>query len=311
MLRRTHVKFKKNCRSVEYKTSGWKLSENRKAITFTDKKGIGKLKLKGTYDLNYYHLEQIKRVRLVRRADGYYAQFAIDVDIRVETQPRLKAVGLDLGLQFFIADTSGTTIETPKFYRKVERQLNRANRKKSKKFVKGAKPQSKNYHKARVRYARKHLRVSRQRKEYCKRLAYFVIQSNDLVAYEDLNVKGLVKNRHLSKSISDAGWSTFRSWLEYFGLKYGKVTVAVSPHYTSSDCPACGKRVKKSLSTRTHVCSCGYVENRDVAASINILRRGLSTVGHTGTHAWGEIPSSSVGEILLGYGDSLNQESND
>ena len=131
----------------------------------------------------------------------------------------------------------------------------------------------------------------------------------DLVAYEDLNVQGLVRNRHLSKSISDAGWSTFRIWLEYFGLKYGKVTVAVPPHYTSSDCPACGKRVKKALSTRTHACPCGYIENRDVAASFNILKKGLSTVGHTGTHAWGETSSSLVGEILLGYGDSMNQES--
>jgi putative transposase len=97
-----YPKFKKNCRSVEYKTSGWKLSENRKAITFTDKKGIGRLKLKGTYDLNHYQLEQIKRVRLVRRADGYYAQFAVDVDVRVERAPTMRAVGLDLGLQFFI-----------------------------------------------------------------------------------------------------------------------------------------------------------------------------------------------------------------
>jgi len=73
-------KFKKNCRSVEYKTSGWKLSETRKQITFTDKKGIGKLKLKGTWDLNFYQLDQIKRVRLVRRADGYYVQFLISAD---------------------------------------------------------------------------------------------------------------------------------------------------------------------------------------------------------------------------------------
>ncbi|HYW18925.1 MAG TPA: transposase, partial [Nodularia sp. (in: cyanobacteria)] len=72
-------KFKKNCRSVEYKSTGWKLSDTRKAITFSDKKGIGTLKLKGTYDLNYYNIKQIKRVRLVRRADGYYAQFAVDV----------------------------------------------------------------------------------------------------------------------------------------------------------------------------------------------------------------------------------------
>jgi putative transposase len=73
-----YPKFKKNCRSVEYKTSGWKLSETRKQITFTDKKGIGQLKLKGTWDLNFYQLDRIKRVRLVRRVDGYYVQFLVN-----------------------------------------------------------------------------------------------------------------------------------------------------------------------------------------------------------------------------------------
>ena len=307
-------KFKKHCRSVEYKTSGWKLSTNRKGITFSDKKGIGNLKLKGTYDLNYFCLKQIKRVRLVRRADGYYAQFAIDVDLKVETQPTGQVVGIDLGLKYFIADNKSNVEQIPQFYRSSEKQLNRANRKKSKKYdknrKKAKKPQSTNYHKARNRYARKHLRVSRQRKEYCKRVAYSVIQSNDLVAYEDLNVKGLVRNRHLAKSISDAGWSTFRSWLEYFGHKYGKVTVAVPPHNTSQNCSNCGEKVKKSLSTRTHVCPhCGYVADRDVNAAINILRLGLSTVGHTGTYAWGDLPSWAVGANLLLNGESGNQES--
>ncbi len=187
-----YPKFKKRCRSVEYKTSGWKLSPNRKGITFRDGKNIGTLKLKGTYDLNHYNIKQIKRIRLVRRADGYYAQFAIDVKVRVETEPTGQAIGLDLGIKFFIADNIGNTEESPQFYRKSERQLNRANRKKSKKFNKSAKPQSKNYHKARSRYARKHLKVSGaltrtlrdwQRKEYCKRVAYSVIQFLDLVAY--------------------------------------------------------------------------------------------------------------------------------
>jgi len=184
-LRNAHQERKyleKNARSVEYKSSGWKLSENRKAITFTDKNGIGKLKLKGTYDLNFYQLKDIKRVRLVRRADGYYVQFAISVDVRIETEPTGKAIGLDVGIKYFLADSFGNTVENPQFYRSSEKQLNRANRKKSKKYVRGVKPQSKNYHKARCRYARKHLRVSRQRKEYCKRVAYCVIQSNDLVA---------------------------------------------------------------------------------------------------------------------------------
>jgi putative transposase len=305
-----YPKFKKHCRSVEYKTSGWKLSPNRKAITFRDGKNIGTLKLKGTYDLNHYDIKQIKRVRLVRRADGYYAQFAIDVKVRIKTELTQNMVGLDLGLKFFIADSKGNTQQCPQFYRKAERQLNRANRQKSKKFNKGAKPQSKNYHKARNRYAQKHLRVSRQRKEYCKRVAYSVIQSNDLVAYEDLNVKGLVKNRHLAKSISDAGWSTFRQWLEYFGFKYGKVTIAVPPHNTSQNCSSCGKKVKKSLSTRTHVCPhCGFVEDRDVNAAINILKLALSTAGHAGTYAWGDLPSWAIGAILSFKGESGNQES--
>jgi len=304
-------KFKKNCRSVEYKTSGWKLSPNRKAITLRDGKNIGTLKLKGTYDLNYYDIKQIKRVRLVRRADGYYAQFAIDVKVRVEPTLTGKMVGLDLGLKFFIADNEGNTEPCPQFYRKSQKQLNRANRKKSKKFKRGAFPQSKNYHKARNRYARKHLEVSRQRKEYCKRVAYSVIQSNDLVAYEDLNVQGLVRNRHLAKSISDAGWSTFRQWLEYFGFKYGKVTIAVPPYNTSQNCSSCGKKVKKSLSTRTHVCPhCGFIEDRDVNAAINILKLALCTAGHAGTYAWGDLPSWAIGAILSFNGESANQESN-
>jgi putative transposase len=150
------------------------------------------------------------------------------------------------------------------------------------------KPQSSNYLKARNRSALKHLKVSRQREEFCKRVALRYVQSNDLVAYEELNVKNMVKNRHLAKSISDAGWSTFRRWLEYFGYKYGKVTVAVAPHNTSQNCSSCGQKVQKSLSTRTHICSCGFVCDRDVNAGINILQKGLSTVGHTGSYKLGE-----------------------
>ncbi len=93
-------------------------------------------------------------------------------------------------------------------------------------------------------------------------------------------------------------------------MKYGKVTVAVPPHYTSQNCSNCGKVVTKTLSVRTHVCPhCGYVADRDVNAALNILQRGLSTVGHTGTYAWGDLPASSVGASLPGYGESLNQES--
>ncbi|QGZ92243.1 RNA-guided endonuclease InsQ/TnpB family protein [Microcystis aeruginosa] len=302
-----YPKFQKNNRSVEYKHSGWKLSEDRKKITFTDKKNIGTVKLKGTRDLNFYPLDQIKRVRIVKRADGYYVQFCINLDVREYAkplEPTKKCVGLDVGLKVFYANSDGETVEIPQFYRKAEKRLNRLNRKKSKKFRKGQ-PQSNNYQKARKRYARKHLRVSRQRKGFASKEALRVIKSNDFIAYENLNVQGMVKNSKLAKSINDVAWSTFRQWLEYFGFKYGKATVAVAPHNTSQNCSNCGQKVPKSLSTRTHICPhCGYVEDRDINAAINILKKGLSTVGHTGTfgldpiNAWGEIPSGLVGYVL-------------
>lgn len=89
----------------------------------------------------------------------------------------------------------------------------------------------------------------------------------------------------------------------------GKITIAVPPQYTSQDCPSCGKRVEKSLSTRTHACECGYTEDRDIAASINILKKGLCTAGHVGTYATGDLPSWSVGVSLLANGESVNVES--
>ena len=316
-------KFKKYSRSVEYKQSGWKLDETtKKHITFTDKNNIGRVKLVGSRNIYFYQPGQIKRVRLVRRADGYYCQFCISIEVKEDMQPTGKAIGLDMGLKYFYADSFGHTEENPRFYRKSEQRLNRLGRRLSRKYqsphkgVKGKQMsknpkqrQSNNYHKARVAKAKQHLRVSRQRKDHAVKSARCVCASNDCIVYEDLKVKNLVRNRKLSKSISDAGWTQFRNSIEYFGWKFGKITIAVPPHYTSQDCPACGTRIKKSLSTRTHACKCGYIEDRDIAASINILKKGLNTVGHTGIYAWGETPSWAIGSGLSSNGDSMNQES--
>ncbi len=146
-------------------------------------------------------------------------------------------------------------------------------------------------------------------------MARCVIQFLDLVAYEDLKVRNLVKNHCLAKSITDAGWYQFRQWVERFGQKMGNVTIAVPPHYTSQECSNCGTIVKKSLSTRTHKCACGAELDRDFNAAINILRRGLSTVGHTGTwinddpNAWGEGTATIAVEILFEQVRFANQES--
>ncbi|MEQ8756507.1 MAG: transposase [Coleofasciculus sp. G1-WW12-02] len=304
-----YPKFKKNCRSVEYKTSGWKLSETRKQITFTDKKGIGKLKLKGTWDLNFYQLDQIKRVRLVRRADGYYVQFLVNAENKVESQPTGKAIGLDVGIKEFYTDSLGHKEPNPQFYREGEKRLSLLQRRISR-TEKG----STNRKKAINRLGRFHLKISRQREEHAKRVARCVIQSNDLVAYEDLRIKNLVRNHCLAKSINDAGWYQFRKWLEYFGVKFGKITIAVNPAYTSEQCSNCGTVVKKSLSTRTHICRCGCILDRNWNAAINILKIALSTAGHVGTwilnpNASGDSTSTLIGEILSKQAGSMKEES--
>ena len=264
-------KFQKDCRSVEYKTSGWKLADDRKSITFSDKKGIGKLKLKGTRDLHFYQINQIKRVRLVKRADGVYVQFCIDVNRSENIEPTGNTVGLDVGIKEYYTDSNGEVIKNPRFLRVGERILKRSQRRVSKK-VKG----SNNRRKARNILGKRHLKCgSRQRKDHAVKLARCVVQSNDLIAYEDLRIKNMVKNHCLSKSINDASWYQFRCWVEYFGKVFKRVTVAVNPQYTSSYCSSCGTIVKKTLSTRTHICRCGCVMDRDENAARNILNQGI------------------------------------
>lgn len=306
--------FQKNNRSVEYKTTGWKLAPNRKSITMTDKNGIGKLRLMGTRDLNFYQADSIKRVRLVKRADGYYCQFAISVEQNIDLSPTHQTIGLDVGLESFYTDSLGNKVENPRFYRTGERKLKRNQRLVSRK-VKG----SSNRNKAKTVLGRVHLKISRQRKDHAVKLARCVITSNDVVVYEDLRIKNMVKNHCLAKSINDAGWYQFRVWLEYFGKVFKRITIALYPNCTSQECSDCGVIVKKSLSTRTHICQCGCVLDRDENAALNILKKGLGTVGHTGTfalerhfseeslprkdafaiNASGETSSTLAGEILL------------
>jgi putative transposase len=319
-----YPRFQKNNRSVEYKSSGWKLLDDRKHIKFTDKCGIGQLKLIGTWDLHFYQIKQIKRVRIVKRSDGYYIQFCVDAERNIDTQPTGKTVGLDVGLNSFYTDSQGDKVDNPRYLRKSEKSLKRLQKRVSRK-----KKGSSNRKKAINRLGRKHLQVSRQRKDFAVKQALCVVKSNDLLAFEKLQVRNMVsqrvgrvsrlgatgepvrvKNSKLAKSISDVSWSLFTQWLEYFGKIYGRVIVPVAPQYTSQNCSSCGEVVKKSLSVRTHVCNCGCILDRDHNAAINILAKALkqtgydlSTVGRTETfNACGEMTlypdlATSLGKV--------------
>ncbi len=277
-----YPRFQRDNRSVEYKQTGWKLESDGKHITFTDGCGIGRLRLVGNpkQHIETFPLKQIKRVRLVRRADGYYAQFGVSADRRLEHASSGEQVGIDVGLKAFYTDSKGNTVENPRHYRKAEKRLGRLQRQLSRK-----KKGSTNRKKARKHVAKAHLKVQRQREDFARKQANALVSSHDLIAYESLQIRNMVKNHHLAKSIQDAGWGTFLQWVRYYASLHGIPVIAVPPQYTSQECRACSTLVKKSLSVRTHICQgCGVVLDRDHNAALNILSKALErTLGHRET----------------------------
>src|SRR5215472_13548583 len=203
-----YPRFQHNNRSVEYKNSGWKLEPDGKHLTFTDGYGIGTLKLIGTRSIETFPLKQIKRVRLVKRADGFYVQFAVKADRKIEHVPTGREVGIDVGLKTYYTASDGQMVENPRLLRKAEKKIKRLSRRLSRKH-KG----SKNRNKARKRLAKAHLKVSRQRKDFAAKAASALVSSSELIAYEDLHIRSLARNRKLAKSIMDASWGLFLNWV--------------------------------------------------------------------------------------------------
>jgi len=281
-----YPQFQHDTRSVEYKQSGWKLDPDGKHIVFTDGCGIGRLRLVGNkkQKIATFPVKQIKRVRIVHRADGYYVQLGLKIERVINHVASGKEVGIDVGLQSFLTDSDGNMVENPRHYRKAEQKLKRLHRHLSRKN-KG----SQNRKKARKALAKGYLKVQRQREDFARKQANALVSSHDLIAYEHLQIRNMAKNRHLAKSIHDVGWGLFLRWLNYYGALHDIPVMAVPPHYSSQDCSACGTRVKKTLSVRTHICpDCGVVLDRDHNAALNILQEALSsirggTVGHTET----------------------------
>lgn len=274
-----YPRFQHNNRSVEYKVTGWKLGPDGRHITFTDGHGIGRLRLVGTRSIEAFPVEQIKRVRLIRRAVGYFIQFCVHAERHLAHQPTGKVLGIDVGLYAYYTDSDGAVVPNPRYLRKREKRLKHLHRRVSRK-QKG----SRNRTKARQRLAKAYLKVRWQREDFARKQANALVSSHDLIAYEDLHVRNMVRNHHLAQSISDAAWARFLWWVSYYGRLYGITVRAVPPQYTSQNCSGCGQRVRKSLSMRTHVCpSCGLVMDRDQNAARNILAEALSTAGQAGT----------------------------
>lgn len=220
---------------------------------------------------NHRELEGIQKTgRVVKRADGWYLQVICEVASLPLKKEIKTAIGLDMGLKYLVADSEGNTTKAPQIFRKTEAKLAKQQRIVSRR-VKGSSGRKK----AKEIIAKTHLKISRQRKDFLHKVSHKYAQY-DLVAVEKLNIRGMLRNHHLAKSISDASWNILLQLIRYKAGNAGSYFVEVNPRYTSQKCNGCGAIVQKSLSIRTHICpECSLIIDRDYNASLNILRSGI------------------------------------
>jgi putative transposase len=219
----------------------------------------------------------IKTVTISREADGWYACFSCAEVPTQPLEPTGQETGIDLGLTSFATLADGTMIHNPRCYRKAEAYLRRCARR-----VARRKKGTHRRRKAVKLLAKAYQKVRRQRQDFQHKTALQLVRHYDTIYLEDLQVRNLVRNPYLAKSISDAGWAGFRTILEAKAAWAGRRVLAVPPAFTTQDCSGvlpdgspCPERIQKALSVRTHVCPrCGLVLDRDENAALNILRVG-------------------------------------
>ncbi|MGP5315643.1 IS200/IS605 family element RNA-guided endonuclease TnpB [Psychrobacter faecalis] len=285
-------KFKKKGQRDSYTTNNQK---GTVAITANSVKlpKIGHIKAKFPAKINGL----IKSATVSKEPTGKYF-VSLLVETIVEPLSKIRSnIGIDLGLTDFIVLSDGSKVANPTFLSKLQHKLAReqkilAKRRAVAKADQRKLSDSRNYQKQKIKVAKVYERITNCRKDFLHKLSFNLIKNHDVIAIEDLNVKGMVKNRKLSKAISDSSWSTFTTMLNYKAEWYGKTLVKIDRWYPSSKtCSGCGHLLTKAelpLQVRSWNCpSCLQSNDRDINASINILNEGLrlvtlKTVGATG-----------------------------
>lgn len=253
---------------------------------------VGKVKI--VYHRDIPEEAIIKVLTIIKEAGKWFACFSIEIPITIEPkQAQLPPIGIDMGLIDFYYTSDGSQEPVPQYLRKKEKQLQRLQRRLSK-----APKGTKKYLKLLKALQKCHYRIKCQRNDFLHKKANQLLDASDTIFHEKLNVRNMIRRPKpkmdeetgkylpnnasakagLNKSIADAGWSRFFGILQYKGKELCKQIISVPPQYTSQTCSSCGEIVKKSLSTRTHRCECGFVANRDHNAALNILRIGMDTL---------------------------------
>lgn len=254
-------------------------------VALIDSKFIKVPKLKSLVRIKLHRQPKgmIKSATISRHASGkYYISLLCKEEIN-ELPKTNSAIGIDLGITDFAILSDGQKIDNNRFTSKMEKKLKREQRKLSKRALlaknKGIPlSEAKNYQKQKRKVARLHEKVMNQRTDFLNKLSTEIIKNHDIICIEDLNVKGMLRNHKLARSISDVSWSSFVAKLQYKADWYGREIIKVDTWFPSSQiCSECGhKDGKKSLDIREWTCPiCHTHHDRDINASINILTEGL------------------------------------
>jgi putative transposase len=247
--------------SFTYPQSGFRLEDDKLTLSKT---GSVRMRLSRPIE------GRIKTCTIKREAAGWFVIFAVEEN-QCRYFPKTGVnVGVDVGIENFATLSTGEAISNPAYFRKAERALKTAQRKVSRRKL-----GSNRRRKAVALLAKNYQKVTRQRLDFFHKLSLRLVREFDSVAFEELNIQGMVKNHHLAKSISDAAWGMFIRVHEGKASSAGRHVMKVPAAYTSQDCSGCGARVLKSLAVREHRCAaCGLILHRDHNAAININQRG-------------------------------------
>lgn len=219
----------------------------------------------------------VKIARIVRKASGWFVLLTLQADVKVpEIQPHGHPLGIDMGLEKFLATSDGELVARPRFFNLLQRKLKLLQRR-----LKHKKKGSSNWRKLNQKIGRLHEKINNTRKDYHYKTAHHLCDAAGMIFAEDLDLKAMSRGM-LCKHTLDAGFGQFLSILSWVCWKRGVYFTKVDASGTSQICPKCHTHTgKKELSQRVHdCCECGYKTDRDVAAAEVVVQRGISAVGH-------------------------------